>query len=142
MTQPAAEQLLNLADRAERHGLTPDEAARLRDGINALTAELATMTHVAKGNKAHVAAIVPDLEAATQRAERAEAALASFRDRVQAITDEARGGIRQQLGDVLAALDEHQEQPATAAPEQPVRAPDGTPLCTCTYGKRCPACRD
>lgn len=27
------------------------------------------------------------------------------------------------------------------AEEQPVRAPDGTPLCTCTYGKRCPACR-
>lgn len=33
-----------------------------------------------------------------------------------------------------AALDEHQEQP--------LRAPDGTPICTCTYGKRCPACRD
>lgn len=71
MTQPAAEQLLNLADRAEK-GLTPDEAQRLRDGINALTAELATMEHVAKGNKAHVAAIVPDLEAATQRAAQLE----------------------------------------------------------------------
>ncbi|WP_329424030.1 hypothetical protein [Streptomyces sp. NBC_01268] len=32
MTQPAAEQLLNLADRAEK-GLTPDEAQRLRDGV-------------------------------------------------------------------------------------------------------------
>ena len=33
------------------------------------------------------------------------AALDAFRDRVQAITDEARGGIRQQLGNALAALD-------------------------------------
>lgn len=32
MIQPAAEQLLNLADRAEK-GLTPDEAQRLRDGL-------------------------------------------------------------------------------------------------------------
>ncbi|MFF9844638.1 hypothetical protein [Streptomyces sp. NPDC013740] len=45
------------------------------------------------------------------RADRNEAALAAFRDSVQAITDEARGGIRQQLGDALAALDEQQEQP-------------------------------
>ena len=38
MTQPTAEQLLNLADRTP-HGLTPDETARLRDGIS-LLAEL------------------------------------------------------------------------------------------------------
>ncbi|MFB7866977.1 hypothetical protein [Streptomyces sp. NPDC056069] len=73
MTEPAAEQLLNLADRAERHGLTPDEAQRLRDGINGLLGDLDAMEHVARSNKAHVAAIVPDLEAATARAEKAEA---------------------------------------------------------------------
>jgi hypothetical protein len=41
MTDPTpAEQLLNLADRAQRHGgLTEAEAARLREGISALTAE-------------------------------------------------------------------------------------------------------
>lgn len=39
----------------------------------------------------------------------AMARLAAFRDQVQAITDEARGGIRQQLGDVLAAFEESQE---------------------------------
>lgn len=39
----------------------------------------------------------------------AEAALAAFKDQVQAIADEARGSIRQQLGYALAALDEHQE---------------------------------
>ncbi|MFJ6348627.1 hypothetical protein ACIQKB_04020 [Streptomyces sp. NPDC092046] len=33
MTQPAAEQLLNLANRAERGPLTADEAARLRAGL-------------------------------------------------------------------------------------------------------------
>ncbi|MFE6815977.1 hypothetical protein [Streptomyces sp. NPDC057677] len=36
----------------------------------------------------------------------ARARLAAFADQVQTITDEARGGIRQQLGDALAALDE------------------------------------
>ncbi|MFF9197316.1 hypothetical protein ACF09L_19120 [Streptomyces sp. NPDC014779] len=35
MTQPAAEQLLNLANRAERGPLSGDEAQRLRDGIRA-----------------------------------------------------------------------------------------------------------
>lgn len=35
MTGPTVTQLHNLADRAERHGgLTPAEAARLREGIN------------------------------------------------------------------------------------------------------------
>ncbi|MFD8545589.1 hypothetical protein [Streptomyces sp. NPDC059649] len=36
MTGPTLEQLLNLADRAERHRLTAAEAARLRAGIEAL----------------------------------------------------------------------------------------------------------
>lgn len=26
--------------------------------------------------------------------------------------------------------------------EQPIRDKDGEPICTCTYGQRCPACRD
>ncbi|MFJ3950245.1 hypothetical protein ACIPXV_09270 [Streptomyces libani] len=36
MNPPTVEQLLNLADRAERHRLTAAEAARLRAGIEAL----------------------------------------------------------------------------------------------------------
>jgi len=45
-----------------------------------------------------------------ERVEQAEAALAAFKDRIEAITDEARGGIRQQLGDALAALDPQEPQ--------------------------------
>ncbi|MFF9199991.1 hypothetical protein ACF09L_32770 [Streptomyces sp. NPDC014779] len=41
----------------------------------------------------------------------------------------------------IRALDEQQEQQA-AAEEQPLRDKDGTSICTCTYGHRCPACRD
>ncbi|MFD7978867.1 hypothetical protein [Streptomyces sp. NPDC059071] len=26
--------------------------------------------------------------------------------------------------------------------KQPIRDRDGEPICTCTWGKRCPACRD
>lgn len=42
MTQPspAVAQLLNLADRSERHALTGPEAARLREGIGAMQADL------------------------------------------------------------------------------------------------------
>lgn len=38
MTQPTIAQLYNLADRAARGPLTPDEVARLREGINQLAA--------------------------------------------------------------------------------------------------------
>lgn len=41
----------------------------------------------------------------------ATARLAAFVDQVQAIADEARGGIRQQLGDALAALEDAKETP-------------------------------
>jgi len=91
--------LRNLVDRAEHHGgLTADEAARLRDGIQQLHAELDRLTALA------VRASDRAIENG-QRAERAEAALDAFQGRVQAITDEARGGIREQLGYALAALD-------------------------------------
>ncbi|MFD3333551.1 hypothetical protein ACFWV1_13025 [Streptomyces sp. NPDC058700] len=29
----------------------------------------------------------------------------------------------------------------TQSAEQPARGPDEAPICTCTYAKRCPACR-
>ncbi|MFF7411594.1 hypothetical protein [Streptomyces lydicus] len=41
MNPPTLEQLLNLADRAERHRLTAAEAARLRSGIEALRCKTA-----------------------------------------------------------------------------------------------------
>lgn len=93
MTQPAAERLLNLADRAERHGLTPQEAQRLRDGINGLLGDLDAMEHIARSNKAHVAAIVPELEAATDTAVRAIRlmnAAGTERDRYRAAWTSAR----------------------------------------------------
>ncbi|MBB4984983.1 hypothetical protein [Streptomyces nymphaeiformis] len=96
MTQPTTDPLRNLADRAERGPLTGAEAARLRDGIDRL------QTRAVKAERA-----VLLLADSHRHAERAEAALEAFRDRVQAITDEARGGIREQLGYALAALDAH-----------------------------------
>lgn len=44
MSTPTVDQLLNLADRAER-GLRPEEAQRLRDGIHHLAGELAQTRH-------------------------------------------------------------------------------------------------
>lgn len=149
--RPGIDQLRNLADRVERHGgLTPDEATRLRDGIDALVtrtekAELkaeamtaamqSTATDALKHRGCHMKLMAQCTRAeqaedllrvahetsnrseseraqAVQRAEQAEATLAAFRDQVQAITDEARGGIRQQLGDALAVLDRHGQTPA------------------------------
>ncbi|MFZ3473129.1 hypothetical protein ACODT3_10655 [Streptomyces sp. 4.24] len=46
-----------------------------------------------------------------KRAEQAEGAFLRFRGQVQAIADEARGGIRQQLGHALAALEPPKETP-------------------------------
>lgn len=84
MTQPTpAEQLLNLADRGP---LTGDEAARLRESISQLYADLDWARRQA------LAAQQEATEAVT-RAERAEAALANV------CAECAR-----------AALDEHQEQ--------------------------------
>jgi hypothetical protein len=65
MTQPTAEQLLNLADRTP-HGLTPDETARLRDGV---------AHHCARAEKAERA-----VDHLTDRYRGAEAELQQWRD--------------------------------------------------------------
>lgn len=167
MTQPDTEQLLNLADRAERGPLTPDEAARLRDGINTLAQLLHdaqgdrdswardcreaehqrdrysaawanasrradNLRHVARSNKAHVAAIVPELEAAqvklaavredrdrwrdqakTEQADRRDAEAAI--ERVRAIAERWHNQLLPHslyARDIRAALDGHQGQSA------------------------------
>ena len=96
MTQPspAVEQLLNLADRAERGPLTGDEATRLRDGI----------TRLEQLHEAHLrveARLAREEMAANQRAEKAEAernALIDERDkldrRLTTMTDVARSNRR------------------------------------------------
>ncbi|MFJ7070162.1 hypothetical protein [Streptomyces sp. NPDC101115] len=147
MTQPAAEQLLNLADRAEK-GLTPDEAQRLRDGLThhcaraeRAEAELTALKSISSGycpecGRGDCSPTAGQWYEQVQRAERAAAALAAFRDTVQAITDEARGGIRQQLGYALAALDPQEPQPEAAPHVEP------EPVCNCHWGgleiRRCP----
>lgn len=109
--RPGIDQLRNLADRAERHGgLTPEEAARLRDGIEQLYGWLTTARAVAHSNRRHVRAIVPDLEAATQRAERAEATLAAVRDELdqaQAWANPAEVRLIGALSSLRAVLDQH-----------------------------------
>ncbi|WP_030319655.1 hypothetical protein [Streptomyces flavochromogenes] len=71
--QPTTDPLRNLVDRAEHHGgLTADEAARLRDGIQQLHAELDRLTALA------VRASDRAIENG-QRADRAEAALDAVR---------------------------------------------------------------
>lgn len=48
------------------------------DALDQLYARIATLEHVASGNKRHVQLIVPDLEAALARAEKAEAKAAAM----------------------------------------------------------------
>ena len=81
------------------------------DALDQLYAELAEAQRQVVAWKTRAGIRATQRRQHERRAERAEAALATFKDRVQAVTDEARGGIRQQLGDALAALDEQQEQP-------------------------------
>jgi hypothetical protein len=84
------------AEPARRHTVTSDELDRLY-------ARIETLEYVARSNLRHVQLIVPDLEAATKRAERAEAAI----ERVRAYAHELRH--KDAMG-LLAALDEQQEQ--------------------------------
>lgn len=108
MTQPAAEQLLNLADRAERHALTAVEAQRLRDGINALE-----QLHQAHLNVE--ARLARDELAANRRAKQAEAAI----ERVRSFAGDIDTPIWRAPGTevaarILAALDPQEPQPETA----------------------------
>ena len=127
MTLPTAEQLLNLADRTP-HGLTPDETARLRQGV---------AHHCARAEKAeravdHLTDRYRGAEAELQqwrdtygehalrrtlaRLHGAEAAIGRVRAELHALNSEVRGlnpvalaGRRDAVARVLAALDEHQD---------------------------------
>jgi len=86
------------------------------DQLDQLYRRIETLEAVAAGNKRHVQLIVPDLQ-------RALAAL----DRVRAVADRIEAGApwtashQDTAARIRAALD---------------------PTCTCTYGERCPNCRD
>ncbi|MFE5630623.1 hypothetical protein [Streptomyces sp. NPDC056543] len=105
MTDPTPEQLRNLADRAE-HGLTPDETARLRSGLIVLGQRL----KAARDLCSSLGAQLTQAEAAIERV-RAELANPLLHTR-----DPERQGERWLAARILAALDEHQEQPPAAPP--------------------------
>ncbi len=107
MTLPAVEQLLNLANRAERGPLTPDEAQRLRDGLNELLLNVRMQNGLYRSAEGDVAGL-------HTRAERAEGAI----ERVRKVADEliATGatwdGNEPDAGRaILAVLDPQEPQP-------------------------------
>lgn len=128
---PAVEQLLNLANRAER-GLTPDEASRLREGLTHHCVRAERAEAEVERMKLIVAASMEDggairmaarcAEKANEqkrRAERTEAALERVRaecNRIEAaVTDnhaspDIAGGYLACLRHIRTALDEQQEQ--------------------------------
>jgi len=86
------------------------------DQLDELYRRIETLEAVAAGNKRHVQLIVPDLQ-------RAEAAL----DRVRAVADRIEAGAPWTAN--------HHDTAAR------IRAALAL-TCTCTYGERCPNCRD
>ncbi|MER7517825.1 hypothetical protein [Streptomyces sp. NPDC126499] len=126
MTDDALDQLCaELAEaRAEQdrfRTMYDASEARVNDLIeerDKLDGQLTTMTDVARSNRRHVREIVPELETATQRAERAEAAIERVRafadllDHLYNITASApdRRLYRCVATDLRARLDEQQEQ--------------------------------
>lgn len=112
--RPGIDQLRNLADRAQRHGgLTADEAAKLRDGIDHLHREIDTLRAVCQSNKqAYVGAVKAAMEA-DQRAERAEVTLNAIR----ALADETdaygySSGWVLTVANIRDVLDQHGQTPA------------------------------
>jgi hypothetical protein len=114
---PTIAQLRNLADRAE-HGLTPDETARLREGI----ARLAEYEHTINWHTTCTgcARILDSCIRETERAEKAETALAC----IAAIAEEYPAGIDTAL--ILEAL------PDAAKP----RHDDGPTIAECRVADR------
>ncbi|MFB7605246.1 hypothetical protein [Streptomyces gardneri] len=92
---------------------TPLQAARASiDLRDAVIAQLKLRTEIAEAKARELedatdvaVRAIPLMNAAGAERDAARARLAAFAEQVQAITDEARGGIRQQLGDALATLD-------------------------------------
>lgn len=96
------EALLVLLSRAARGVLTDDEGPLLRQHVEHLLADrdrladrVATLEHVAAGNKRHVQIIAPELE-------QAEAALARVRAECDAIDSERDGLDVEEFGDAMA----------------------------------------
>ncbi|GGT43486.1 hypothetical protein [Streptomyces purpureus] len=131
MTSDALDQLYTeleeaRAEQARFRTMYDVSEARVNDLIeerDKLSEQLTTMTDVARSNRRHVRAIVPDLEAATQRAERAEALLREYVSLANVTHQYPAMGGHDCLAENLtcagcalrdkirAALDEHQEQP-------------------------------
>ncbi|SDM47085.1 hypothetical protein SAMN04487981_101627 [Streptomyces sp. cf386] len=168
------------------------------DQLDALYDRIATLEHVAAGNKRHVQLIVPELEAAEARAEAAsrvgtqylaaaeryEAAWRNARARAAVLSNELtrRAPLTGQYAAALARVHALYEQWVKAGPpplgtsvsrwwdarlvelraavddsipaapnlvhpepnpqvSEPTQV-DEQPACACTYGQRCPNCRD
>lgn len=100
MTQPTIAQLHNLINRAG-HGLTPDEQARLRDGID----QLETLQAVARGycpncGRGDAAPTVADWDTERRRAEAAEATTIRVQAAIASV--DSRGVLTP--GEVIAAV--------------------------------------
>lgn len=96
------------------------------DALDQLHARIATLEHVAAGNKRHVQLIVPDLEAALARAEQAEAAVArvtspeAIRAAAMAIGDAALTHLGRDLGTIhVETIAEAAIRAALDAPKEP-----------------------
>lgn len=123
MTQPTIAQLHNLTDRAAS-GLSNDEQQRLRHGIDRLAEYENTINWMTTCTGC--ARVLDSCIRETERAERAEAALA----RIQAIADEHPAGIDTAL--IHEALD--QTGPLTPAEEARLaQAGVDTPGCDCGH---------
>ncbi|MFI8294052.1 DNA cytosine methyltransferase [Streptomyces sp. NPDC085614] len=134
-TRPSASEILwgqarQTTQAGGRHTvdtITSDALDQLYAELEQLRRRVHTLEHVARSNRRHVRAIVPELEAATQRAERAEAAIESvtspdaIRAAAFAISDYAITHLGRDLGTIhiepmaeagiRAALDPQEPQP-------------------------------
>ncbi|WP_329047079.1 hypothetical protein [Streptomyces sp. NBC_01422] len=73
------QRLTHLLDRARRGVILPAEGEQLAGLVGELEARIATLEHVAAGNKRYVQLIVPDLEKAAARVTELEAEVARYR---------------------------------------------------------------
>ncbi|MFE9936354.1 hypothetical protein [Streptomyces hirsutus] len=122
------------------------------EALDQMYRRIETLEHVAAGNKGHVQLIVPELERAEERATIYRAAWHSARRRARVTSDELtrRAPLTGQYAAALArvralaerwqgAMRDGERHPAAVAV---LAALDDPPACTCTYGERCPNCRD
>ncbi|MDR3079618.1 MAG: hypothetical protein LBV60_01590 [Streptomyces sp.] len=99
ITDDQLDALYERAEQAERdHHNALVEAAMLRRQVDVLT-------HVARGNRRHVQAIVPELDKACDAVERARAELARLNGETRGLNPYALAGRRDAVARIRAALD-------------------------------------